>query len=91
MSKKRFDINTRTLFEKVQTQISEIDGKLLSPKLAPTLRNELVAAKAALRKKVKEIKVEYYADSVNRVLNETKSLQTRLETLKVEDITKNSY
>jgi len=86
MGKRKFDFTTRSLFTDIQNQITQIEGKLLNPKV--TNREELEKEKLKLRNKSKELKQRYYAESAKRILKESSALLARIENYSVENISK---
>ena len=87
MARRKFDYNTRTVFNQIQKLITEIDGKLLNKK--ETKATELEAEKNKLKDRARDIKKKYYENSSQKVINASKSLLEKLENFSINDISKN--
>lgn len=74
MARRRFDSTTKTLFDRIQRQISSINGKLLNPKLPGATRDTLTKLRDELRSEARNIKMKYYQANENAVIDDSESL-----------------
>ena len=81
MAKRRFSSDSQDVFDRIQTKIAQIDGKLLNKK--DTIdTTTLINLKTQLRERAKTLKREYYAASSKALIAEAQQL---LEYLKGYD------
>jgi len=84
MVHKQFDEKTKALFNETRKIIAILSGKLLSTKLKPKEKEQLIKKRNTLREKSRELKAKYYQFSTLMVLNESEALLRRMEKIKNE-------